>query len=143
MKLELNKVYRARNGTEWKIILQPIVRSDGNFMGINKDQDYFNFFTKEGLHRDIINKEEYNLIELVGDEFIEDEAQRSKKLREFKFIGYIYENEETSDLVETFSIPNKLGHDSSAFYIASNPFGLEGKIIYSKWEVTMKELPND
>jgi transcriptional regulator with XRE-family HTH domain len=75
MKLELNKVYRARNGTEWKVVCisyDAVHNPDVNnppIIAINKEQDKSSRWYLEGNYSSDKEKDKYDLIELVGEEF--------------------------------------------------------------------------
>jgi len=72
MKLELNKVYKDTEGTQWKICCiregkDPRYKSA---CGVNKEQNDWKFWSEDGVYCD--ERTPYNLIELVGDGFVED-----------------------------------------------------------------------
>ncbi len=66
MKLEIDKVYRARNGTEWKVVCIDVFNKS---TVINKQQDNSHFLSSSGKFRGILNECDEDLIELVGDDF--------------------------------------------------------------------------
>jgi hypothetical protein len=72
MKIELNKVYRARNSTEWKVACE--LRTDTGLYAINKKQDQILLFSYDGVCCALDSFGAYDLIELVGDDFTEDAA---------------------------------------------------------------------
>jgi hypothetical protein len=117
MKLELNKVYRARNGTEWMVICivnEPSTVFFNEVIIVNRMQDEYNKCRENGRQILGANNSE-DLIELVGDDFTEN-------LRAFEFNGILIEIIEDINRVRN--------HDF-----------VRNKV--SKWEVIMKELPND
>jgi len=132
MKLELNKVYRARNSTEWKIICN----DDGIcYHGINKKQDRIEIFWP---NTDGSKGIDYDLIELVGDDFTE-----IKEPRNFQFEGYI--SEQCCQITDEGRIINRL-LDRSCSPIMSTEYGARDfstnpNDIISKWKITMEELP--
>lgn len=142
MKVKLNKVYRAKNGQEFKIFCA-VMGDEGQitYISTNKNQNEMLRFYEDGLCKDYYG-EEYDLIKLVGDEFSEIGV---KKLREFKFKGYLQEFKSKAD--NTNCIENVLGHDVTHLYTSidslrddypiSQFLGCEN---ISKWEITMKEL---
>ena len=123
MKFELNKVYRATDGTEWKVVC---INVDSYTAFVNKESnDFLTYYEGEiGGH---------DLIELVGEDFTE-----IKEPREFKFEGVLIEYEGCPQ--EQFAISEALGKFCSYLYINEEYVKKisTGKI--SKWEVTMKEI---
>lgn len=70
MKIELNKVYRARNGTEWKIVCRAL----NHFVLVNKDQFNYSIVHHNGRYGEEGDEDHQDdLIELVGDDFELDE----------------------------------------------------------------------
>jgi hypothetical protein len=69
MKLELNKVYKDKEGNQWKTVLykEGYARP---FTAVNKAQDCDACYRENGLCT--VNESERDLIELVGDDFKEE-----------------------------------------------------------------------
>ncbi len=65
MKLELNKVYKDREGNQWKTVLYKEGFSSP-FLAVNKKQNESRTYMLDGYRA---NNLEHTLIELVGDEF--------------------------------------------------------------------------
>jgi len=66
MKLELNKVYKDREGNQWKTVLykENYARP---FTAVNKAQDCDACYRENGLWT--VNESERDLVELIGDDF--------------------------------------------------------------------------
>lgn len=76
MELELNKVYRARDGSEWKIICKNIPQ---NFlMVVNSKQDTIKSLTGNGSYW-VSREHELDLIKLIGDDFTNTRTSNSIK----------------------------------------------------------------
>lgn len=125
MKFELNKVYRARDSTEWKVVCM-----HGENIGVFVNKNADDYFTN-----DPDREANYDLIELVGDDF----TSPVKELREVTFEAYLREYEPGDGVDEDFAVNKALKIGCTHFYSDTKYFFKSGTI--SKWEVTMKELP--
>jgi hypothetical protein len=134
MKFELNKVYRSRDGEQWKVVcVEPV---NGKLLVVNKIQDSSNWLTSEGKYRNLYDFESgYDLLEFVRDDFTED-----KPLRSFKFEGYLNERQDMGPQVYD-SVQQTLGYFATIFFTDLIYLRKNGPYKNSKWEVTMKELP--
>jgi hypothetical protein len=68
MKLELNKVYKDREGNQWKTVLYKEGFSSP-FMAVNKNQNESRTYTLDGY---CTNNLEHQLVEVIGDDFKEE-----------------------------------------------------------------------
>jgi len=133
MKIELNKVYRARNGTQWKVIF--IKESENLIACVNRKHDEIHFWFISGYYSRSGEANNRDLVELIGDDFIEE-----KKPRYFEFEGWIGESPaETTSICPYFTLNKVFGYDVSSF-VDDVTFLDKHRNKTSKWRVTMQEI---